>query len=102
MNCYVKLINTKRYEDYKITGKCCGVESQFKRSSETRIICESKFQKQRQLMTKELIPLCENSSDIYYFNILRITAIICQIYIESESFNLTYKNIQIWVYEHEF
>ena len=64
-----------------------------------RVICDSIFQRQHKLMTKLLIPLCKHSSDRYHFNILRIVAIIYQIHIESESYNLAYGENNGWLYE---
>ena len=61
-----------------------GVDSKFKRLSEMRVIYGSKLQRQHELMKKLLIPICKHSSGRYYFNILRIIAIIYHIYIESE------------------
>ena len=56
------------------------------------VIYDSLFQGEHQHMTTLLIPLCKNSTDIYHVNILGIPAIIIQIYIECEGYNLAYIN----------
>ena len=61
----MKQINTIRYDNYKITDKFYGVDSQLKTVNEMRVICDSIFQRQHQPMTKRLITLCNHSSDRY-------------------------------------
>ena len=62
-----------------------------------RVICAKLFQSHHQQMTKILISLCKQSTDIYNFNILRIITIIYHIYIECELYNLVYKKPSYFV-----
>ena len=48
------------------------------------------------------IPLCKNSIDRYYLNILRIITLTCQIYIEYEWYNLEHNKQLGIIFEHQF
>ena len=85
----MKHINTNGY-NYYIIADIFGADCNFKRSSNMRVICKSLFQAQHMIMKKMLIPSCKNSSDRYYFNILRSISIIYHICIKSELYNLAY------------
>ena len=89
---FVNQIDTRRYCDYKITDDSVFCQdSSIKKASDTKLICDHKFQKQHKQTRKILILLCKNSTDRYHLNILRIITIIYHIYIECESYNLAYK-----------
>ena len=80
----MKQIGKSRYGDYRINFNYFCKDSQFKRSSDTSVICVSLFQNQHQQMIKILIVLCKHPTVIYHFNTLRIISIIYHIYIECE------------------
>ena len=49
-------------------------------------------------MKKIFIPLCKNTSERYYFNIMIFITIIYHIYIEIESYQLAYRRSQNWIF----
>ena len=73
----------------KFIKTMCG-DCIFTRRSETRYICAQLFTLQYKQMRKIFTPLCLKLTDRYYFNILRIIAIIYQIYIGYEIYNFAY------------
>ena len=79
---YVKQIYTSRYGDYIITYHYFHHKSPLKRASNIRVICDH-----------------IHFTDRYHFNILRIIAIIYQLYIECELYILAYINKPVWLYE---
>ena len=83
-------INTNTYNDYNISYQFFHNGSIYKISSDMRVSSENIFQIKHQTTKNMLIPLCKNTSDRYNFNILIIISIDCNIYIESELYNLAH------------
>ena len=63
---YAKQINTSRCGDYIINYCYFCHESNFKRASDMRLMCDQIFQRQHQQMEKLLILLCKKFTDRYH------------------------------------
>ena len=72
-------IDTILYKDFRINEKCFKDSHIYKLGYEMRDTCDEIHKKQYKQLRKIFIPLCLESHDIYYFNILSMITlfIIC-------------------------
>ena len=88
---FMNQIDTITCDDYTITNIFLYKYILIKRASYMTVISVHIFQRQNKQMRKMLIPLCNNSTDIYHLNVLRVFNIIYHMYIKCESYYLEYK-----------
>ena len=62
--------------------------------SDMRSVCRELFREQYIQLRTLLIPLCLDSHDRSYFNILRMITILYHMYIEHETYQMAYKKVQ--------
>ena len=82
--------DTRTYHDFIIDQSYFKGDLIFTKGNEMIMTCFDLFKRQYKQMKNSFIPLCIESHDRYYFNILRIITIFYHLYIEYEIYNLAY------------
>ena len=77
-------MNKRYFKDYII----------FSLVNDMRDTCDEIYRKQYKQLRKLLIPLCSESHDRYYFNILRVIVLLYHLYIDHEIYEMSYNKKQ--------
>ena len=83
--------NTSLYKDYRINIKSINDPNIINLGCEMRDTWNKIHRKLFKHLRKLFIPLCLDSHDGYYLNILRMITLCCHLYVEHEIYTMAYK-----------
>ena len=93
-------IDTRTYHEYTIDETYFFQDCTYTRGNKTILTCSGLFERQYIQMIF-FIFLCENSTGIYHYKILRIITQIYHMDIDDALYNLVYNKTSSFLYEHQ-